>query len=355
MKSAWLLLTTLLLAVSLAGCGPSGEAPEEEEEAPLALETLTVEIQRRGQDAGQLLEAVRRLPEALRGALADRGVAVEQVRLTVGSSHAATVQALEQGGVDVAFLPAEALAGLDRSAPVMLVSGPLFRDQGEELENWNRPPEEGTSVPGRRALICAAPTAYGENLAGRGSLTWEEVSRARWGVLGRDALEGRRAVDLWLADHFEGSTLSDLPDTAVYADFPALLRAAAEGEIDLFPMAADVRETWAEAWTLPPEETDARGEAGLGRTASIWEETAVVGLTERFYDMAAAMRPGEETLADPRFAQALAEAVNALTGEGEDAALARAAFGTGEDGGGRYAPAPEDALSAAKRLGTLPA
>ena len=98
------------------------------------------------------------------------------------------------------------------------------------------------------------------------------------------------------------------------------LKAAAAGEIDLFPMDASLRDRWANLWTLSPDELDQWGDSGLGRTAPLWEEVSVAGLTERFYDMAAAVRPDSSTLSDSRFAQALAAAIETLTSSaGEDA------------------------------------
>lgn len=356
MKRGLLLLTTALLAVTLVGCAGKPQAEEETvppaEEAPLRLESLAVELPKSGQDTQALLKAVRELPEALRQALADQGVEVEEVTMTVGSSPAATLQAVEEGGVDLAFLPAEAVAEQETTARVVLVSGPLFWDQGEALENWNLEPEEAPLVTGYRGLICAAPTEYGTNLAGRGEPTWEELDHARWGVLAEDSLLGYRAVDLWLADHYEGNRISDLSDVTEYGDFEALLRAAADGEIDLFPMEEDVRVDWAEAWTLPSSEKDQRGEMGLGRSGSIWEEMPVLGLTDWFYGMAAVVCSDSGELTDARFTAALAEAVNALDSSAdfgtEIAQLAHAVLGRET-----YTPAPEGALNAARRLLTI--
>ena len=328
MKRTLLLLTTAAL-VLLAGCGPRSQPQVQDTpaaEEPLRLETLTVELQREGRDAGELMKAVRELAEPLRQALANRGVEAERVTLTVGASPAATVQAVEEGGVDVAFLPAERLAAQETEAVVTLVSGPLFRNQGEEIENWNREPAEALPTLGYRTLICAAPTEYGRNLAGRKEMTWEELCRARWGVLAKDSLPGYRAVDLWLADHYEGDRLSDLPDVTEYGDFEALLRAAANGEIDLFPMEEGVRIDWAE---MP-----------------------VLALTDWFYDMAAVVCPDNGVLTDARFAAALAEAVNDL-GSSPDFGTETAQLAHAVLGRENYAPAPEGALNAIRRLVTI--
>lgn len=182
MKRVFLLMTTILLLMMPLGCTqtPQEEAPPEQEieqTQPLHLTSLSIELQRDGQDAQQLLEAIKVLPEQLQTALASYDVTVDEISMTVGSSHTATIQALESGSIDLAFLSAETLAEQSTTVDPIALSGPLFWDQGEDLAAWNQAPEEAPLIPGYRALICAAPTEYGKNLASRESLTWEELDR----------------------------------------------------------------------------------------------------------------------------------------------------------------------------------
>lgn len=287
MKKILPLLLALLLLLS--GCGRRGEtaadparetpagtesSPEDgavSGEAPLALDLLRVEICRSGLDAGRLMEAVRELPELLRTVLAEQqDIAADAVQVTMGSSPAATVQALEEGTVDLAILPAEGFAGQETESEVLLASGPDAGDSPLWMDgDW-----------GVYASLWTAPTDYGINLASRvgkeGDLpSWAEMDRARWGLLGEDSLPGRRAVDLWLADHYEGRTTADLSRLTVYQDFPALRAAAEAGEIDVFLQ-------------------DGAGEADLPPESSLR-----LGETERFYDMVLAVSPRQEALPDP--------------------------------------------------------
>jgi len=360
MKKISLLLALAMLLALLAGCGPKTPEPVEPEpeqteppetEEPLRFETLRIEFEKGDLAVSRLSEAVREMPELLRTALAEQGVAVEEVEVTIGSSVAATVQALEEGTVDVAFLPAEDLARCETEVPVLLVSGPLFWDQGEDLAAWRREPVEAPLIPGYRALICAAPTGYGKNLAERPSLSWAELDHARWGVLEADSISGHRGVDLWLADHYEGNTLADLSDVTVYDSFDDLLLAASRGEIDLLPMEEVEREDWSEFWNAPAEPDKERDETGLGHERTIWEDLPAVALTEWFYDRAAAAG-SQEALTDERFTAALAECVRALTvssGYDRDThLLALDLFGRNS-----YGAAPEGALDATRRLLTL--
>lgn len=285
----------LAAAVLLTGCGrraetppsqteppPETDLPGEQEgisrENPLHLESLRIEISRReGVSPERLMEAAGTLPELLRAALADYHIQADTVQLTIGSSPAATVQALNSGGVDLAILPAEVLAGQETAAAVLLASGP----GAETAPLWEE------AAVGFQARLYAAPTAYGENLSLRvgkeESLpTWEELDHARWGVLEEDSLPGRRAVNLWLADNYEGNTLADLSHVAVYEYFDQLLQAAAGGEIDIFPLDARMAEQAFEV----TEPLFPKAPLCLGETA-------------RFYDAVAAVSPLREDLSAP--------------------------------------------------------
>ena len=277
----------LALALLLSGCGRREETPPEpvpppgteepsgtppiSEETPLELDVLRIEIARSGLSSERLMEAARELPELLRSVLAEQqDIAADAVQITIGSSPAATVQALNAGTVDIAILPAEGFAGQETEAEVLLASGPAAGDSPLWTgRNW-----------GFSTTLWTAPTDCGLELAGRmgkeGELpAWEELNRARWGLLDRDSLPGRRAVDLWLADHYEGRTTADLSNAAVYADFEALLQAAEAGEIDVYLR-------------------DAAKEEGPLQMSS-----ARLGETERFYDMVLAVSPRQETLSNP--------------------------------------------------------
>lgn len=285
----------LALALLLSGCGrreelppsPAEEPPQEAEEpsgvqpiteeTPLELDSLRVEISRAGLGSDRLMEAARKLPELLRSALADCGVTADVVQVTIGSSPAATVQALNAGAVDIAVLPAEGLAGQETEAVVLLASGP----GGGDAPLWT------DCAVGDRTTLWTAPTDYGRNLAGRagkeGDLpSWAELDRARWGLLGADSLPGRRAVDLWLADHYEGNTTAGLSRVTVYGDFDQLLQAAENGEIDVFPVGGGVTEPDTEGGEGAPS-------GGFFR----------LGECERFYDMVLAVSPRRTDLSLP--------------------------------------------------------
>ena len=112
MKRIPALILARLLALSLAACGadttptapddPSADAPEE-----LTLDALRVEFAIGERDTDALMALQKELPPLLIAKLADEGVTVKAVNITFGASADATAQALQNGSIDVAFLPSE--------------------------------------------------------------------------------------------------------------------------------------------------------------------------------------------------------------------------------------------------------
>lgn len=308
------LLLALILLLGLSACGrqePEGEAPPVEE-APLRLETLTVEISKGSLGTAQLAAAVKELPETLRAYFADTGeVETGAVSVTVGSSASATAQALAEGHVDLAFLPAEAF---------------LQGGGGKALLADAQQPQPGESSreAGVTALIRAGATPYGGQLAARSTgsapLTWEELENARWGISEEGA--ARDCFDLWLSANFDGARAADLPRVTLYEDDAALLDAALAGEIDALALC---REGWAQA-----------AEDGAEEALPLLAET------ETLCTQVAAVR---EDLAQERFAAALEQVLLRL--EEEKPELMEAL------GAARFAPVEEQELDSARRLLTL--
>lgn len=176
MKKYLPLLCALLIAL-LSACGPAEPEPPEEE-GPIALKSLSVELSRGELSAGELARAVRELPEALKAALAEQGVEAEAVRVSVGSSPEATAQAVREGGVDVAFLPAGAFAALAEPPRLLLAAG------GEEepgaMTAVVRPEDETLSGETFAQALAAVVNGLREEQAvfGGYEYAWAEVEEA---------------------------------------------------------------------------------------------------------------------------------------------------------------------------------
>lgn len=120
-RSVWVLLAACLL---LAGCRrteaetppepsppPAAVQPAEnqpaEEPRSLLLDSLTVEVVVDWEDADRVLDRLEELSRMLDGALQAAGCTLEEpAAITIGTAGGITAQALADGGVDAAFLPA---------------------------------------------------------------------------------------------------------------------------------------------------------------------------------------------------------------------------------------------------------
>lgn len=214
-----------LAALLLTGCGSRGESgsasSQEAPEEPVVIGTLALEL-----PAGGDADAARAFADSLPEAMAALGVEIGRVELSFSPSPAATAQALAEGGVDLAFLPAEDF---------------LRAGGGLAILADGTPDTSGTLVPGERAEIVTAGTDYGRRLAARTDPSWEELAHARWGVLGQESRAGYRCLDLWLCDNYEDNGIRDLPEVTVYDDWDALLQAAEAGDIDALPLKPGLR------------------------------------------------------------------------------------------------------------------
>ena len=330
----------LALLLALSGCreAPEPVEPDPPADAPRQVETLAAEFAPRGGDPAVELKLLSPAAEKLKAALAAEGVEVGEVRLTLGTSLAATGQAVAQGSVDLAFLPAETLLAFGGEAvPLLSAAWPVPSCDSADPADWNGRAVTWTEdfAAGRRALVLAGPSAYGRALSARAEsgapLTWEELSRARW------ALAGGRSGDmasLWLADRYEGRTLADLPETAACDGEEGLLAALAAEEADVAVLMADGRIDGAERWTRSPET------GGWGRGGFIWDETRVLGVTEPFYGTVAAAAPGG-LWAEADLSRALEAALDRLRDDRDLSGLA---------GAGPFAPLTAADLDPLRRL-----
>ncbi len=134
-RSLWILLAACLL---LAGCRraetpaepppepsppPAVIQPEEnqpaEEPHSLFLDSLTVEVVVDWEDADRVLDHLEELSRLLDGALEAVDCTLEEpAAITIGTAGGITAQALADGGVDAAFLPAADLLTTEDDAAI---------------------------------------------------------------------------------------------------------------------------------------------------------------------------------------------------------------------------------------------
>ena len=344
-------LLACLMILLLAGCRGQGGPSSAQTSAPPAektvtVENLTVELPRDLDTA-----AARKAMESLPALMAGSGVKIGEVSVTYGTSYAATAQALNAGGVKLAFLPAQDFVQFGGGAvPVLADARQALRVDSETPGDWNAETVQTKDgwTAGTFSLLCAAPTEYGKNLASRteggGTLTWTELDQARWGVLAKDSLAGYQCLELWLEDRYEDNGVEDLSHVTAYDSWEDLLRAAAEGKIDLFPLMPDLRQQYAALWTMEPTRTDESGARGFGRGEEIVKELPVVAVTQRLYQWVAAVTPGDAAVNGTQFCQALEQALEQAFSDPADRLAAL--------GAEHYAPVQASDLNGLRRLMT---
>ena len=116
-------LAALAVCLALTACGrarppapqpdvPPASAPADRpaDGEPMSLGILTVELVVAWEEADRLLESLDQLSGLLSKALEEQGCAPEEVRVTLSTAGGVTADALAEGGVDAAWLPAEDFA-----------------------------------------------------------------------------------------------------------------------------------------------------------------------------------------------------------------------------------------------------
>ncbi|MDO4812719.1 MAG: hypothetical protein Q3995_04260 [Eubacteriales bacterium] len=138
MKRFVFLFVACLLALSLAACGAdtTPTAPDDSSaDAPegLTLDALRVEFVIGERDTDALMALQKELPPLLIDALAQWGCTVGKISVTFGASAEATVQALQNGSIDVAFLPSEVYAACGNALRVAAAQIPAPEMQLETV------------------------------------------------------------------------------------------------------------------------------------------------------------------------------------------------------------------------------
>ncbi len=274
-----LFLLFLFCAVLLCSCGANANTgdplpPDDTDTSPLPTEEgLTVSIDHLGlefardlHDPTALLTLARETAPLLQKELALRGYEVQEITCTIGTANLMTAQALNEGGVDIAILPGESFAELcyDDARPVL----------------------GGTARESFTFGAFAADSTYGAKLSKKSSLSLEDLEKAHWGILANDE-SCRTYLSLYLADHYEGASLSDLPRISEFETSAALSAAAKDGKVDI----------------AVPESS---------------ETLPLLFETEPLYSSVVAVTLQNETVASDAFIRALQESFTAILAENPD-------------------------------------
>ena len=306
-----LLLAVLLLAGSLSAMAEA-----------VKLDRLTLEFVP-SKDADVIITGTKDLPDLLKDELLAQGYDVGEVDITVGTSYEATGEAMAAGAIDIGWLPGGTYALYSDEVDVILTATRAgLSNDSTDAKTWNgdanRTLPTDEQVTFYRSLIYATPSAYGKELAAKANageaLTWDDLSKANWAVLKTSSSAGYIYPTMWLMDAYEGKKLSDLANVVTLSGYGESFAQAAAESVDVIVCYADGRRDYEAAWTLPADQKDETGKAGMGRTESIWNELNVIGVTAPIYNDTVSITKANEAVYNPEFIKAMQTALINLIG-----------------------------------------
>ena len=193
------------------------------------------------------------MSDLLKNELAGLGYDVDSVNISVGTTYEAVGEALSAGTADVGFIPGGTYVLYDDGCDVILTA---TRD-GLNKDSDN-PAEKGQEL--------ADKVNSGEEL------TWDDLDSANWSVMSSSSPAGYIYPALWMQDRY-GKGITDLSNAVQSDSYASAFARLASGQVDVLVTYADARRDYEENWT-----------SEYGRSASIWEETNVIGVTDPIYN-----------------------------------------------------------------------
>lgn len=300
MKKTWLVLLLAML-MTLTACGGNKKEEEKAEGEKNAIEELKIQFVP-SREPEEIVTQTEPLKEILKAKLAEKGYDVKNIDITVGTNYEATGEALSAGTVDVGFIPGGTYSIYDDGAEVLLTATRKgLSVDSDNPKDWNdkKPTEQvDEQVNFYRALVIAGPSEKGKELAAKVNngeeLTWEDLSSAKWSVMGSSSSAGYIYPYLWLQKNYEKG-LTDLPSIVQSDSYPSSMARLASGQVDVMVGFADVRIDNAEKW-----------QSEFKKSASIWDETNVIGVTDKIFNDTISVSKNSEIMTD-EFKKALSD------------------------------------------------
>jgi phosphonate transport system substrate-binding protein len=268
----------------LVGCGSDATKTEtaqttDTESGNVKIDKLTIGFVP-SREPDEIVTATEPLKELLTTELAGLGYDIGEVDITVGTSFEAVGEGLSAGTIDVGLIPGGTYVLYDDGCDVLLTA---TRDglsiESDNAKDWNdNKPTEATTeqVTYYRALIIAGPSEAGQAVAEKVNngeeLTWEDLDGLNWSVMNSSSPAGYIYPSLWLQDNY-GKHITDLSHTALSDNYGTAFSRLASGQVDVLVTYADARRDNEDKWT-----------SEYGRSASIWDETNVIGVTDGIYN-----------------------------------------------------------------------
>ncbi len=282
-------------------CGGNKKEEAKAEGEKNAIEELKIQFVP-SREPEEIVTQTEPLKEILKAKLAEKGYDVKNIDITVGTNYEATGEALSAGTVDVGFIPGGTYAIYDDGAEVLLTATRKgLSVDSDNPKDWNdkKPTEQvDEQVNFYRALVIAGPSEKGKELAAKVNngeeLTWEDLSSAKWSVMGSSSSAGYIYPYLWLQKNYEKG-LTDLPSIVQADSYPSSMARLASGQVDVMVGFADVRIDNAEKW-----------QSEFKKSASIWDETNVIGVTDKIFNDTISVSKNSEIMTD-EFKKALSD------------------------------------------------
>ncbi|PWW05192.1 phosphonate transport system substrate-binding protein [Paenibacillus cellulosilyticus] len=260
-------------------------------------------------DPSEIITATDPLKDLLKNQLATEGYTVDKVTIDVGTTYEAVGEAMTSGSTDIGFIPGGTYALYSDGADVILTATRAgLSNDSDNPKDWNdNKPTKATENQATyyRALFIAGPTKKGQELAakvnGGEQLTWDDLNSANWMVMSTSSSAGYIYPTLWLQANYNKS-ITDLAHVVTSDSYASSFARLAGGQADIIVTYADARRDYEEKWT-----TD------LGRKASIWDETNVIGVTQGIYnDTVSVSKEDKDAKMTPEFKTALQNAFIAI-------------------------------------------
>ena len=299
MKKALLVVAVALMSLSLFAQG-SQEAAVSESGNTIIPELRIMYVPSR--EPSEIIMVTEPLKNLLTEELATLGYDVEKVTISVGTNYEAVGIALSAGTADIAVgMPANTYILYEDGCDVILTA---TRDglsvDSDDPRDWNNNEPITASqdqAVGYRALIIAGPSAKGQELTAKvnagEALTWDDLNSANWAVMSSTSSAGYVYPTIWLMNNYDGKTIGDLQHTVRVDSYPSAFARLASGQVDVLCTFADARRDYEDDWT-----------STFGRTADIWSETDLIGVTPMIYNDTVCVSKTSKTIT-PEFVEAL--------------------------------------------------
>ena len=286
-------LLNLVMAAVLFVTAFLGFASVTEVQAAEEVETLRV-VFVPSREPEEIIAATEPLKQMLIDELAKEGFDVKNVEITVGTNYEAAGEALASGTADIGLIPGGTYVLYSDDVDVLLTATRkgLTKDS-ENAKDWNdgkSTEQSEDQVSYYKGLVIAGPSKKGQELAEKVNkgedLTWEDLDGANWSVMSSSSSAGYIYPSIWLKEQF-GKPLSELSNLVQAESYGSSMARLASEQVDIVVGYADLRRDNAEDW-----------EGDMGRKASIWEETNVIGVTPNIYNDTVSASKTSKTMTD---------------------------------------------------------